>query len=195
MKEVVIIPTGDEIIDGTVLDTNSPAIISSLLKMEPLCEIHRNAPVSDDLDAICAAVEVWIKRGVSLVVIIGGSGGGHRFSNTLSEDHTHNALESLLDEKVSREIWGKNGHLWCKLVCGKKGEALVINVPGPHVEAKAAFEAFCNVYINTKLQRQKNINGAKLDNLNFDEVNLDEINVEMIKAVLAQYPIGAVDSL
>ena len=190
MKEVVIIPTGDEIIDGTVLDTNSPAIIGSLLKMEPLCEIHRIAPVADNLDAICEAVDIWVKRGVSLVVIIGGSGGGRRFSSTLSEDYTHNALESLLDEKVSREIWGKNGHMWCKLVCGKKSDTLVINVPGPHVEAVAAFEAFCAVYINTKLQHQKNINGAKLDNLNFDEVN-----VEMIKAVLSQYPIGAVDSL
>jgi molybdopterin biosynthesis enzyme len=168
VEKAVIIPTGTEIIDGTVLDTNSPAIMNSLLRREPLCEIHRCTPVPDDLDAICGAVETWVE-GVELVVIIGGSGGGHRFSSTLSEDHTHNALESLLDEKVSREIWGKNGHLWCKLVCGKKNGTLVINVPGPHVEAKAAIEAFCGAYTT-------------------NPSGLDEINIEMIQAVLSQYP-------
>jgi molybdopterin biosynthesis enzyme len=173
MNDAVIIPTGNEIIDGTVLDTNSSAIMNSLIRTQPNLTIHRMAPVQDNIDAICDAVKMWVKQDVSLVVIIGGSGGGHRFSSTLSEDYTHDALESLLDEKVSREIWGKNGHLWCKLVCGKKNGTLVINVPGPHVEATAAFEAFCAVH-------------AKNPN------NLDEINIEMIKAVLAQYPENAV---
>jgi molybdopterin biosynthesis enzyme len=169
IKKAVLIPTGTEIIDGTVLDTNSPAIMYSLISLYPRCIVHRDMPVADNLNKICDAVLSWVEKGVDLVIIIGGSGGGHRFSSTLSEDHTHSALESLLDENVSREIWGKNGHLWCKLVCGKKNDTLVINVPGPHVEAKAAIEAFCEAY-------KINPNG------------LDEINIKMIKAVLSQYP-------
>ena len=31
--------------------------------------------------------------------------------------------------------------MWSKLVCGKKGNTLFINVPGPFQEAKAAMEA------------------------------------------------------
>ena len=169
MNEAVIIPTGNEIIDGTVLDTNSPVVMFSLIRMQPLCTVHRSAPVADDQDAICSAIEYWVEKGVDLVVIIGGSGGGHRYSSTLSEDYTHSALEKLLDEKASREIWGKNGHLWCKLVCGKRNNTMVINIPGPYVEAKAAIEAFCSVYAESP-------------------DGLTQINDTMAQAVLAQYP-------
>ena len=174
LNEAVIIPTGGEIRDGTVLDTNSPAVISSLLCMAPLCTVHRITPVEDDQSAICRALEDWAVKGVDLVVLIGGSGGGRRYSSTLSEDYTHSALESMLEEKSSREIWGKNGHLWCKLLCGRKNGALVINLPGPHVEAKAAFEAFCSAC-------QKTPN------------DLAEINKAMIQAVIAQYPENSTD--
>ena len=54
----------------------------------------------------------------------------------MGKDFTHSALERYLDEKSSREIYGKNGHLWCKLICGKKGDTLIVNVPGPYQEAK-----------------------------------------------------------
>ena len=169
MNEAVIIPTGNEIKDGTVLDTNSSAIMFSIISMAPLCTVHRVKPVEDNQNEIYRAVEYWVNKGVDLVVVIGGSGGGHLYSSSLSKDYTHNALESLLDEKTSREIWGKNGHLWSKLVCGKKNGVLVINVPGPYTEAKAAIEAFCRIY-------------SLFPN------GLAEINTAMIQAVFAQYP-------
>ncbi|MCL1992742.1 MAG: molybdopterin-binding protein [Spirochaetes bacterium] len=173
VNEAVIIPTGGEIKDGTVLDTNSPAVMFSLISMNPLCIVHRAAPVDDDAKEIAAAVEKWIERGVGLVVLIGGSGGGRVYDSSLSEDFTHGALESLLEKKSVREIWGKNGHLWCKLVCGEKNGTLVINVPGPYVEAKAAIEAFCQAY------RQ-----AYSEN----PVGLSQINSAMARAVLEQFP-------
>ena len=169
VNEAVIIPTGGEIRDGTVLDTNSPAVIYSLLSVAPLCTVHRIPPLEDDQELIFRTVDSWIAKLVDIVILIGGSGGGHRHSSTLSEDYTHSALEGLLEEKSCREIWGKNGHLWCKLVCGRKNGTLVINLPGPQLEAKAAIEAFCSVYLKAP-------------------DDLAEINEAMMRAVIAQYP-------
>ncbi|MDR1124510.1 MAG: molybdopterin-binding protein, partial [Deltaproteobacteria bacterium] len=103
------------------------------------------------------------------VVVIGGSGGGSRYSANLADDCTHTALERFLEIKAAKEIYGKNGHLWCKLVCGKTGGTMVINVPGPLVEARAAFEAFLRLYPTE---------------------NLRAVNEAMIAAVLAQYPLS-----
>ena len=176
VNRAVVIPTGGEIMDGTVLDTVSPAVIFSLIRMNPLCTVYRAAPIEDEQNIIRRAVEYWVCEGMELVVLIGGSGGGHRHCTTLSEDYTWSALDKLLDEKASREIWGKNGHMWCKLVCGRRKGALVINLPGPHSEAKAAIEAFCRVY-------PQNSKG------------LEEINAAMMQAVLAQYPVNDVNEV
>ena len=73
-----------------------------------------------------------------------------------------------LDRKSARQIYGKNGHMWTNLVCGMKGDCLVVNVPGPLREAKAAIEAF------TK--------SVEADG------DIFVINQAMTEAVFAQYP-------
>jgi molybdopterin biosynthesis enzyme len=167
-REVVLIPTGDEIRSGIVKDTDSPEILSRLVARYPCCRVTRAAPVADVEDAVLLALAAWTGQGVDLIVLIGGSGGGSRYSGNLAADRTHSALEKFLQTRVSKEIYGPNGHMWCKLVCGKKNGTLIINVPGPIVEARAAFEAFLRVYPSEDLQA---MNGA------------------MIDAVLAQYPV------
>lgn len=168
MREAVIIPTGDEIRDNIVLDTDSPEIMAQLLRLYPGCLIHRIPPVRDKEEDICAEVERWVQQSADLIVLIGGSGGGHRFSGTLGKDYTHTAMDRLLEAPVSREIYGKNGHMWCKLICGRRGQSLIINLPGPFVEAQAAFGAFCTAYTN-------------------NQENLKAINEAMVAAVMAQY--------
>ena len=169
MTHAVILPTGDEIQSGLVIDTDSPAIIARLLRLFPCLQITRAAPLPDSADAIHNAVNDWTAQGISLLILIGGSGGGSRFSSTLSADHTANTLSNMLTEQATKEIWGKNGHLWCKLVLGKHGQTLVLNLPGPYVEAVAAFDAFCETY-------QKH------------PTALGHIVTAMANAVLAQYP-------
>ena len=176
MNKAVVIPTGGEIMDGTVFDTVSPAVIYALIHMNPLCTVCRASPIQDEQNIIRRTVEYWVCKGMELIVLIGGSGGGHRHCATLSEDYTWSALESLLDEKVSREIWGKNGHMWCKLVCGRKKDALIINLPGPHSEAKAAIETFCRVYPKSSK-------------------DLEEINIAMMQAVLGEYPANDINEV
>ncbi|MDL2210526.1 hypothetical protein LJC26_06955 [Desulfovibrio sp. OttesenSCG-928-O18] len=141
-----IIPTGDEIAVGTVLDADSPMVMAELVRMNPECEVTRVKPVRDDEAAILRAVQDAERSGAELVVLVGGSGGGRRFDPNLAEDHTHSALERLLSEAVATELYGKNGHLWSKLVCGHLGRCLVINVPGPYAEALVAMKAFAGAY-------------------------------------------------
>ena len=73
----------------------------------------------------------------------------------------------MLSPSASRQLFGKNGHLWSCLVCGRLGDALVLNLPGPFVEASAAIEAF--------------VKNAASD-------NLETINAAMAEAVRKQYP-------
>jgi molybdopterin biosynthesis enzyme len=166
---ISIIPTGDEILLGIVVDTSSAYILQEFIKKYPDCEITRKTPVADKTDNIIKAMERCVASKADLVILTGGSGGGHRYSSTLSEDYTHCALGEYLDEFEESEIYGSNGHLWCKLVCGRKKKSLVINLPGPYVEACAALDAFLEVY-------------------DPKEIKLSQINQRMIHAVYNQYP-------
>lgn len=168
IKSAAIIPTGDEILNGTVLDTDSSEIMRILISEEPACQISRFCPVQDEESAIEKYISN-IAGKFELIVLIGGSGGGHQFSDTLGKDFTHIALEALLEDKQSREIYGYNGHLWSKLVCGRYNNSLILNVPGPFVEARAAITAFCTTY------KEKG-------------EDLEAINGAMADAVIAQYP-------
>ncbi|MFA9423213.1 MAG: molybdopterin-binding protein [Sedimentibacter sp.] len=167
-NKVIIIPTGDEINEEIVIDTDSPMIMQELIKLNGNCSIFRSVPVCDKEDTIIECIGSYVENGADLIIIIGGSGGGHRYSNTLGKDYTHSSLERILEDKFSSEIYGKNGHLWSKLLCGKIGETMIINVPGPFIEAQAAIKSFCSSYEK-------------------DKDNLKEININMMKAVREQY--------
>ncbi|WP_312831678.1 molybdopterin-binding protein [Sedimentibacter saalensis] len=168
INKAVIIPTGDELKTGIVLDTDSPMIMQTLLAMNGKCIIWRHEPVADIEDKITDCIKSFLGQDVDLIVLIGGSGGGHRYSSTLGKDFTHSSLESILNEKHSTELYGKNGHMWSKLICGRIDKTMIINVPGPYQEAKAAIEAFRKSYEEDK-------NDAK------------KINMDMSEAVKAQY--------
>ncbi|QGU96069.1 molybdopterin-binding protein [Clostridium bovifaecis] len=168
INKAVIIPTGDELREGIVLDTDSPMIMQVLLSMNGRCNIIRNEPIADRENLITDCIEGYVFKSVDLIILIGGSGGGHRHSTTLGKDFTHSSLELLLEEKYSSELYGKNGHMWSKLLCGIIGNTMVINVPGPFQEARAAIEAFKKAYEQ-------------------DEKDLKNINLKMMESVKAQY--------
>ena len=173
MKKAFVMPTGDEIQNGIVVDCDSPEIMGQLIRRFPEIEVTRLAPLRDGEETIKEALKQVLTAAPDLVVFIGGSGGGHRHSPSLGMDYTQSALESFLSTKAVREIYGKNGHLWCKLLCGKVEETWVINVPGPFAEAKAAMEAFLHSYSPA--------------------ASLSEVNEAMALAVYAQYPAKTVE--
>lgn len=148
LSKVSIIPTGNEILSGIVTDTNSPAIMQLILEKYSECEATRLRPIIDKEIDIVKAIDKCVKNKDNLVIIIGGSGGGHRHVSTLSEDYTHSAMLSYLKEYSAREIYGKNGHMWSKIVCGKKDSTFLVNVPGPYVEAIASVKTLMECFIN-----------------------------------------------
>lgn len=167
IRSVKILPTGDELKRGSILDTDSPMIMQALLRINPDCEICRCPVLRDDMADITAQILHCAAQGADLIVLIGGSGSGHLHSELLGKDFTHSAMEQLLDQFESTSLYGKNGHMWSHLICGITGHTMVINLPGPYVEAKAAIEAFCNATAET--------------------VSLQEINRAMSEAVAACY--------
>lgn len=162
MKRCVILPTGGEIKNGTVLDTGSPGIMQEVLRRFPGCEVTRRAPAKDVGKDIKNEVLLAVKNGADTVIVVGGSGGGRRFDKDLSVDATHTALDALLEIKASSSLFGKNGHLWCRLVIGRLDHALVFNLPGPYAEAMAAVRAFFAVYHGKKTGLRK-LNAAMRD--------------------------------
>lgn len=173
ISKAMIIPTGNEIKDGTVLDLDCPRIMEELIRLNPEMVVTRLAPIVDVEETIVETMQTCWEAQADLIVLVGGSGGGHRFSETLGRDYTHSAMEMWLDRKVSYEIYGKNGHMWSKLVCGMKGACFIINVPGPVMEASAAIKAFV----------QSMREGG----------DIRQINQNMARAVMAQYPQGKFD--
>ena len=135
INKAIIIPTGDEILNGTVVDTNSPAIMSIIIEKFPGCNVKREKPVIDAEENIIESVERALQEKPDLIILIGGTGGGHRHISTLAKDFTHSALIRTLPKVVYKELIGSNGHLWSKLVCGEKDGCIVANVPGPYEEA------------------------------------------------------------
>lgn len=141
IDRAIIIPTGNEIAKGIVTDTNSPAIMEIILENFPGCEITRLKPCLDIQKEIVQTLDKCVSNNANLIILIGGSGGGHRFVPTLGKDYTHSSLMEYIPKAAYREIYGPNGHLWSKLVVGKKDESLIVNVPGPYAEAVAAAKA------------------------------------------------------
>ena len=52
MNRIWIIPTGDEIRNGVVRDLDSPMVMSEMLRIWPMAEIVRTAPVYDEMQEI-----------------------------------------------------------------------------------------------------------------------------------------------
>ena len=168
MRSVYILPTGDEIRSGTVLDLDSSEIMAQTVAKSPQAKVVRMPPALDAEDSILASIREIMEEKPSLIVLIGGSGGGHRFSVSLGKDFTHTALGRYLSEFAEHAIYGKNGHLWTRLLCGKREETVIINVPGPFVEAQAAYAAYLNAMAAGK--------------------SLEEASRMMAQAVYEKYP-------
>lgn len=167
-SKAIIIPTGDELAAGIVLDMDSPAVMGQLLAVNPSAFVARTAPVIDKEENITNTIKGFAVEGYDLIILLGGSGGGHRYSSTLGKDYTHTSLDSILEDIHEGALYGKNGHMWSKLVIGRLGNAVVFNLPGPYEEACATIKAFKESYLKS-------------------EEDLELINKNMLEALKAKY--------
>ena len=172
LDTILLLPTGNEIRDGVVLDTDCPMLMQELITYNSCCQVKRLSPVNDTKEELEQAFVQYVDPKVDLVIFIGGSGEGHKYSPVLGRDCTHLVIEELLHHTVSTALYGKNGHMWSKLVCGYYGPSLVVNVPGPYKEAQAAVRALLHVF---ELQQDPAV---------------QDINQAMAEAVRKQYMVS-----
>lgn len=111
-KKAAIIPTGDELASGIIVDTDSPAVMAELLRLNGNAVILRAAPVTDSEEAIIGSIRAFAEDGCDLIVLIGGSGGGHRYSPTLGKDLPIHPWRRFCPEPVSVSCTEKTG------ICG-----------------------------------------------------------------------------
>jgi len=154
MKKIIIIPTGDEICEGILIDTNSPKIIARLIEKYPTASIKRNKPVRDKKKLITKAINQSVQKNYQLILTVGGTGGGGKSTKSLANDYSHESILKLASDYETISIYGYNGHLWSKIVVALIKNSLIITLPGPQIEALAALDAALNS-INEPLDKRK----------------------------------------
>jgi len=141
MDKIMIIPTGDEICEGILIDTNSPKIMGRLIENYPAAFITRKNPVRDKKNLIISAINQSVEENYQLILTIGGSGGGGKSTDSLADDYSHESILKLASDYETISIYGYNGHLWSKIVVASIDKSLIITLPGPQIEALAALDA------------------------------------------------------
>jgi hypothetical protein len=93
--------------------------MQKLIKYFPDCQVTRLCPVIDEENLIINKIDACVKSHPDLIIITGGSGGGHRYSSSLACDYTHSALNEYLDNYHASEKWKERAYV-VQLVCGFK---------------------------------------------------------------------------
>jgi molybdenum cofactor synthesis domain-containing protein len=138
-SRAIVFSTGPEVISGQIVDANKPWIVDRLEAAG-----FRAAPgrdLADDLDLLAAGMREAIDElGYGLVVTTGGVGAEHK-------DSTVEALLSLDPGAATPDIFaveaghGRHAKGGVRIGVGRYGGALIVCLPGPHVEAQIGVEA------------------------------------------------------
>ena len=136
LNRVKVFPTGSEVINGAIKDTNSPLIKQEFEKRG--YEVSIGEPIPDEETTIANITENAIYQGYGIVITTGGVGAEEK-------DKTIEATERLDPTAAVRWIvkYQKTGrHIkeGVRIGVGKVGKALIVNLPGPTDEVKNCLE-------------------------------------------------------
>jgi len=140
LKRVKVFPTGSEVIEGIIKDTNSPLIKQAFEKRG--YKVSIGEPLPDDEIAITNSIENDIYEGYGIIITTGGVGAEEKdktIEATTRLDPTAAVPWIVKFEKKGRHI--KEG---VRIGVGKVGKALIINLPGPTDEVKECLEVILN---------------------------------------------------
>jgi molybdopterin molybdotransferase len=129
---VAVIPTGDEILDGTVANANGP-MVSALLESWG-CEPRQIAPVGDDPEKIREAIVVGCYDSDIIVTIGGVSLGKKDFLPRLAED----------GEVIIKGVKVKPGK---PFIASRIGRVPLFSLPGKPSGSYAAMELFVRRFL------------------------------------------------
>ena len=136
MSRGKVFPTGGEVLNGAITDTNSPLIRKELEKSGYQVSIGETIP--DEEIAIAGIIESEIDRGYGVIITTGGVGAE-------AKDRTIEATERLDPKAAVRWIvkyqkQGRHVKEGVRIGVGNVGKALIINLPGPTDEVESCLE-------------------------------------------------------
>ncbi len=143
-----VITISDRCSQGLIADTAGPAAAELLKREWPQAQI-RTALLSDDEDAIAAALEEFVRDDAKLVLTVGGTGLGPR-------DRTPEATRRVIDreapglgEAMRAKGAERNAYAWLSRgVAGMRGTTLIVNLPGSKRGATESLEAILNLLLH-----------------------------------------------
>lgn len=136
-KRACIFPTGFEVQDGMIKDTNSPYIAKLLA--EKGYDTVIKPPISDNCEEICKALQEAMEDGYSLIITTGGVGAEDK-------DFTVEAVTGL--DPFAASPWlvkyqkgtGRHVKEGIRIAVGECGNARIISLPGPNDEVRLAMD-------------------------------------------------------
>lgn len=132
-KRVIVFPTGFEIINGMIEDTNTPLIRKELESQG--YKVTEGDPIADDSDQIAYNILNALLDGYGLIITTGGVGAEDKDKTVeavLKIDQSASTPYIVKCEKgTGRHV--KDG---VKIAVGSSGESLVVSLPGPNDEVK-----------------------------------------------------------
>ena len=136
-KRCIVFPTGEEVIKGTIKDTNSP-YIKERLEREGF-KVQIGSALPDDVEVIASAIMNAVDEGYGLIITTGGVGAE-------AKDKTIEALGKIDPSaatpyviKFHRGI-GRHEKNGVRIGVGKVGLSLIVTLPGPNEEVKIGLE-------------------------------------------------------
>lgn len=131
----IIFPTGQEVIERNIEDTNTPFLTKVLTDLG--CKVTKGRPLEDSLEHIIGALHEAVDMGYGLVITTGGVGAEDK-------DHIVEAILAL-DSKASTPYivhytagHGRHKKGGVRIAVGRLDWTTLVALPGPHDEVQIA---------------------------------------------------------
>ncbi|SIS94323.1 molybdopterin-binding protein [Alicyclobacillus vulcanalis] len=137
-RRALVFPTGYEVRQGLIEDTNTPYLMRELEQMG--YRVSQGEVLPDDLDAVIGAFYRAIEDGYGLVITTGGVGAE-------AKDVNVEAMEAVCEEVFApyivrfTQVHHRHQKPGIRVGVGQSGVTKVINLPGPHDEVVLCFQA------------------------------------------------------
>ena len=132
-RRAKVFPTGTEVIEGHIRDTNTPFLLESLRAIGFTAAAAD--PLPDHAGRIAGALRTAVEQGYGLVITTGGVGAE-------SKDQTVEALLSLDPDASAPYVLkftrgqGRHAKDGVRLAVGRLGSSTLVTLPGPHDEVQ-----------------------------------------------------------
>ncbi|MCB2190272.1 MAG: competence/damage-inducible protein A [Deltaproteobacteria bacterium] len=132
-RRAKVFPTGTEVINGQIKDTNTPFLVQELETMG--FTVATSPPLPDQLNRIANSLRNAVEEGYGLVITTGGVGAE-------GKDQTVEALLALDPEAATPYVLkftkgqGRHAKDGVRLGVGRLGQCIMVTLPGPNDEVR-----------------------------------------------------------